>query len=137
MFGLLSALSAAVAVLIARPVMASGVDAATATVIRATVGLAGLIAMSRLPGFRAPAPVSTAIVRRSAASGILGMGVGMTLVLFALSGQPVGVVSTLSSTTSVVILPMLWWTSGVRPAAAAWIGAVFAVIGVAAIASGY
>lgn len=137
LFGLLAALSAAAAVLIARPVMAAGVDPPIAAAIRATIGLVGLIAMSRLPGFRAPLPVNTAVAVRSAASGILGMGVGMTLVLFALSARPVGVVSTLSSTTPVVILPMLWWTNGVRPPAAAWIGALFAVIGVAAIASGY
>jgi drug/metabolite transporter (DMT)-like permease len=58
-------------------------------------------------------------------------------VLFALSDQPVGIVSTLSSTTPVAILPLLWLTTGVRPAPAAWLGAACAVIGAAAIASGY
>jgi drug/metabolite transporter (DMT)-like permease len=137
LFGLLSALCAAGAVLIARPVMAQGLDPAMATIIRATVGLPGLLVLSRLPGFRAPEPVTAAIVLRSAASGLLGMGVGMTLVLFALSGQPVGIVSTLSSTTPVVILPLLWLTTGARPAPTAWLGAACAVIGAAAIASGY
>src|SRR6201986_656216 len=106
-----------------------------ATIIRATVGLPGLLVLSLLPGFHAAAPVTAAIALRSAARGLLGMGVGMTLVLFALSGQPVGIVSTLSSTTPVVILPLLWWTSGVRPAPAAWMGAACAVVGAAAIAS--
>jgi len=136
-FGLLSALSAAAAVLIARPVMAQGLDPAMATVIRAAVGLPGLVLLSRLPGFREPTPVTTAIALRSAASGLLGMGVGMTLVLFALSGQPVGIVSTLSSITPVAILPLLWVTTGVRPSPVAWLGAVCVVIGAAAIASGY
>jgi drug/metabolite transporter (DMT)-like permease len=136
-FGLLSALCAAGAVLIARPVMAQGLDPAMATIIRASVGLPGLMALSLLPGFRAPAPVTTAIALRSAASGLLGMGVGMTLVLFALSGQPVGIVSTLSSITPVAILPLLWVTTGVRPAPVAWLGAACAVFGAAAIASGY
>jgi drug/metabolite transporter (DMT)-like permease len=137
LFGLLSALCAACAVLLARPVMAAGMDPALATAIRAAVALPGLIALSRLPGFREPAPVTAAIALRAAASGLLGMGVGMTLVLFALAGQSVGIVSTLASTTPVVILPLLWWTSGVRPAPAAWLGAACAVIGAAAIASGY
>jgi len=137
LFGLLSALCAAGAVLIARPVMAAGLDPAMATAIRAAVGLPGLVAISRLPGFRASAPATSAIALRAAISGLLGMGVGMTLVLFALSGQPVGIVSTLASTTPVVILPMLWWTTGVRPAPAAWLGAAAAVIGAAVIASGY
>jgi drug/metabolite transporter (DMT)-like permease len=137
LFGLLSALCAAGAVLMARPVMAHGVDPAMATIIRAAVGLPGLLVLSRLPGFGAPTPVTATIALRSAASGLLGMGVGMTLVLFALSDQPVGIVSTLSSTTPVAILPLLWLTTGVRPAPAAWLGAACAVIGAAAIASGY
>ncbi|WP_315700988.1 MULTISPECIES: DMT family transporter [unclassified Bradyrhizobium] len=137
LFGLAAALCAAGAVLIARPVMAAGVDPPTATAIRAAVGLLGLVAMSRLPGFRVSAPWTAAIAFRSAASGVLGMGVGMTLVLFALAGQPVGIVSTLSSTTPIAILPLLWMTSGVRPPAVAWLGAAFAVAGVAVIAGGY
>jgi drug/metabolite transporter (DMT)-like permease len=96
-----------------------------------------LLVLSRLPGFGAPTPVTATIALRSAASGLLGMGVGMTLVLFALSDQPVGIVSTLSSTTPVAILLLLWLTTGVRPAPAAWLGAACAVIGAAAIASGY
>jgi hypothetical protein len=40
----------------------------------------------------------------------------MVLVLFALSMRPVGVVSTLSTTTPVLILPLLWLVHGVRPA---------------------
>ena len=90
----------------------------------------------RLPGFREAAPVTGPIALRSAASGLLGMGIGMTLVLFGLSGQSVGIVSTLASTTPIVILPLLWWTTGVRPAPAAWLGAACAVMGAAAIASG-
>ncbi|CCE08249.1 putative permease of the drug/metabolite transporter (DMT) superfamily [Bradyrhizobium sp. STM 3843] len=135
-FGLAAAAAAAGAVLIARPVMAAGVDPATATAVRAAVGLLGLFVMSRLPGFHSEAP-TIAVALRSATSGVLGMGVGMTLVLFALSGQPVGIVSTLSSTTPVAILPLLWMTSGVRPPAAAWAGAALAVAGVAVIAGGY
>jgi len=136
-FGLLSAVGAAGAGLISRRVMVQGLDPAMATIIRASVALPGLLLLSRLPGFRQPSPMTAAIALRSAASGLLGMGVGMTLILFALSGQGVGIVSTLSSTTPVVILPLLWVTTGVRPAPLAWLGAACAVIGAAAIASGY
>ncbi|WP_407155977.1 DMT family transporter [Bradyrhizobium sp. STM 3557] len=136
-FGLLSALCAAGAVLIARPVMAQGIDPLMATVVRAAVALPGLGLLSRLPGFQEPIPVTKTIALRSAASGLLGMGAGMTLVLFALSGQAVGIVSALSSITPVAILPLLWVTTGVRPSPVAWLGAVCAVIGAAAIASGY
>jgi len=136
LFGLAAALFAAAAVLIARPVMAAGLDPALATSIRAGIGLAGLLAMSVVPGFRNSIPVDRSVVLRAALSGMLGMGVGMTLVLFALTSRPVGIVSSLSSTTPVMILPLLWWSTGVRPAPAAWLGALLAVSGIIAITSG-
>ncbi len=137
LFGLLGGISAAGAALIARPVMANGVDPALASAIRAGAGLMGLLTVSWISPFQGRDRITPSIVLRSAASGLLGMGVGMTLVLFALSGRPVGVVSTLSSTTPVVILPLLWLAHGARPTTAAWIGAALAVVGVALIAGGY
>jgi len=137
LLGLLGGLCAAGAVLIARPVMAAGVDPATAAAIRATAGLAGLLIVCQIPGFGSRERINNPIAIRSAASGLLGMGAGMTLVLFALSMRPVGVVSTLSSMTPVVILPLLWLVHGARPAPLAWIGAIVAVAGVSAISSGY
>jgi drug/metabolite transporter (DMT)-like permease len=137
LFGLLGGLCAAGAVQIARPIMAAGIDPAAAAVIRATAGLAGLLIVAQIPGFRSQARINGPIAIRSAASGFLGMGAGMTLVLFALSMRPVGVVSALSSTTPVLILPLLWLVNRVRPAPLAWIGAVVAVVGVSAISSGY
>ena len=41
-------------------------------------------------------------------SGILGMGIGMTLFIIALKGGNPGVVSALSSTMPIMIIPMLW-----------------------------
>ncbi|MGC2776824.1 MAG: DMT family transporter [Bradyrhizobium sp.] len=137
LFGLAAALFAAAAVLLARPVMAAGLDPALATSIRAAIGLAALLALSVMPGFRSSFAVNRSVVMRSALSGVLGMGVGMTLVLFALTSRPVGIVSSLSSTTPVMILPLLWWSTGLRPAPAAWLGAILAVSGVVAITSGF
>ncbi|BAM87933.1 putative permease of the drug/metabolite transporter (DMT) superfamily [Bradyrhizobium oligotrophicum S58] len=136
LFGLAAALFAAAAVLVARPVMAAGLDPALATSIRAAIGLAGLLTLSVMPGGRSSLPVDRSVMIRSALSGVLGMGVGMTLVLFALTSRPVGIVSSLSSTTPVMILPLLWWSTGLRPAPAAWLGAALAVTGVIAIVSG-
>jgi drug/metabolite transporter (DMT)-like permease len=64
-------------------------------------------------------------------SGILAMGIGMTLLLFALSGGKTGIVATISATSPVLILPMLWLRTGERPAAGAWAGAALAVAGMA------
>jgi drug/metabolite transporter (DMT)-like permease len=97
LFGLLGGLGAAAAVLIARPVMAAGVDPATAAAVRAAVGLLVLLIVRQIPPFRDQGRINRSNAIRAAASGLLGMGAGMTLVLFALSRRPVGVVSTLSS----------------------------------------
>lgn len=55
----------------------------------------------------------------------------MTLLLFALSGGNVGIVSTLSATSPVIIMPLLWMRTGERPAAGAWAGAALVVVGMA------
>ncbi len=69
----------------------------------------------------------------TAFSGFLSLAMGMTLLLFALSGGETGVVSTISATTPVIILPLLWLRTGQRPAAGAWLGALFVVAGLAFI----
>ena len=61
------------------------------------------------------------------------MALGVTLLLFALSGGKVGIVSILSATTPALLLPLLWIRTGERPAAGAWIGAALVVIGSALI----
>jgi drug/metabolite transporter (DMT)-like permease len=60
---------------------------------------------------------------------------GMTLMLFALSGGETGIVSTISATTPVIILPMLWLRTGQKPNTGAWLGAIFVVAGLALILS--
>ena len=61
------------------------------------------------------------------------MVIGMTLLLFALQGGKVGIVSTLSALSPVLILPVLWVVTGERPPAASWAGALIAVTGMALI----
>ena len=46
-------------------------------------------------------------ILKTIGSGVIGMGVGMTLVMFALTGGEAGIVSTLSSAAPVVMLPGL------------------------------
>lgn len=73
------------------------------------------------------------IILKTIGSGVIGMGVGMTLVMFALTGGEAGIVSTLSSAAPVVMLPVLWMTSQERPALGAWIGALIVFFGTALI----
>ncbi len=66
-------------------------------------------------------------------SGSLAMGVGMTLLLYGLALGDAGVVTTLSATTPVIILPLLWISTGNRPPLMAWVSAVVTLIGIALI----
>jgi drug/metabolite transporter (DMT)-like permease len=131
LIGLAAALSQSVGSLIARPVMATGIDPVAASGIRVGVAALGLLALTRLPfswvkpAGRLTLPVTGII----AVSGLLGMGLGMTLILFALSGGEVGIVATLSATTPAIMLPMMWWRTREMPALGAWAGAGLAVAG--------
>lgn len=121
--------------LIARPVMAAGTDPFAASLVRVGIAALCITLLLRLPlaaaGARAPLTRRTAAL--SALASFLGLGVGMTLLLFALAGGKVGIVSTLSATSPVLILPMLWATTGERPAPGAWAGAALVVVGLALI----
>ena len=134
-FGLLAATGQALGSLIARPVMAGGFDPYTASLIRVTVSVACLVLLTSLP-IAAVKPLgrpTPRIVAISAMSGLISMVAGMTLLMFALQGGKVGIVSTLSALSPVLILPVLWVMTGARPSATSWAGAVIAVLGMALI----
>jgi drug/metabolite transporter (DMT)-like permease len=121
--------------LIARPIMAAGLDPFAASLLR--VGVAALC-LTLLVGLPIPtvqprAPLTPRVAALTALASFVGLGVGMTLLLFALSGGKVGIISTLSATSPVIILPMLWARTGERPAAGAWAGAALVVAGMALI----
>ncbi len=94
--------------------------------------LSVLIAMP-IASVKPKGPLTWPIFLLTAATGILALGIGMTLLLFALSGGNVGIVSTLSATSPVMILPLLWLRTGERPAAGAWAGAALVVAGMGLI----
>jgi drug/metabolite transporter (DMT)-like permease len=129
--GLFSGLCQAVGSIIARPVMATGVDPIAIAAIRVGVASLGLtIAMfAGVKSARAQTALTPKLAAQVALSGFAAMGVGMTLLLFALSGGEVGVVATLSATTPALVLPILWWKTGDIPPALAWLGAALVVAG--------
>jgi drug/metabolite transporter (DMT)-like permease len=131
--GLGAALGQASGSIIARPVMAAGVDPFVASMLRVGIAAVCLSTLMSLP-FEAVKPANALnwkMTWLTVISGIIAMGIGMTLLLFALSGGKTGVISTLSATSPVIILPLLWWRTKERPAAGAWAGAGLAVIGMA------
>jgi drug/metabolite transporter (DMT)-like permease len=133
MFGLGAALGQATGSIIARPVMASGIDPFLASMLRVGVAACCLSVLMALPfeAVKPRGPLTWKMAGLTVLSGILAMGIGMTLLLFALSGGKTGIVATISATSPVLILPMLWLRTGERPAAGAWAGAALAVTGMA------
>ena len=134
-YGLIAAAGQALGSLIARPVMAGGFDPYAASLIRVAVAVICLILLMALP-IRAVQPLARPTPRQllvTALSGLLAMVMGMTLLMFALQGGKVGIVSTLSALSPVLILPVLWVMTGARPSATSWAGALIAVAGMALI----
>lgn len=126
-----TAIGQAMGSLAARPAMASGVEPFTAMAVRSGIAATFFLLLMLVPHpALKPAPQ---IARRSlglaVGSAFFGVGLGMSLLMAALARGNVGIVSTLSSMTPVVILPMVWARTGVIPPALAWIGAGLAVAG--------
>lgn len=130
--GLIAAFCQAAASLIARPIMETGVDPIAASLVRLATGAVALsLLMLFVKSTRQQASLDRKTFLIVVISAVLAMALGMTLVLFALIGGEVGIVSTLTATTPVLILPLLWITTHERPAAGAFAGAALVVIGTA------
>jgi drug/metabolite transporter (DMT)-like permease len=133
--GVVTALGQALGSLCARPAMASGAEPFTAMAVRSGIAAVFFIALMAvpLPALRVPNTFSGKTLTLAVASAFLGTGLGMSLLMAALAHGNVGIVSTLSSMTPVVILPMVWARTGKAPPALAWMGAALAVAGTALI----
>jgi len=128
---LLAALCQAVGSLIAKPVMALGVDPVMASAVRVTVATAahGALLLTGFQAARATTAPTLRVLGQTALNGFVAMGVGMTLVLLALEKGDVGMVAILSSVSPIMVLPLLWFQLKRAPAPGAWLGAVMTVAG--------
>ena len=88
-----------------------------------------------VPISRPITPINFRILGIVALNGFLAMTVGMTLILYALQKGNVGMVALLSSTTPIMILPLLWLYTKKAPNRFAWLGAFLAVMGTGLIVS--
>ena len=133
--GVVTAMGQALGSLCARPAMAAGVEPFTAMAVRAGFAAIVFLAATLLPiaSLRDKSPVTSQTQLLALGSAFFGTGLGMSLLMAALAQGNVGIVSTLSSMTPVVILPMVWARTGIAPPKAAWIGAAMAVCGTALI----
>ncbi|HEY0835819.1 MAG TPA: DMT family transporter [Azospirillum sp.] len=132
---LFAALCQAAGSIIAKPALESGADPIAGAAVR--VGASGLllIAWGLRPrgGPLFGAGLDARVLGMVVANGALGLGLGMTLLLVGLKFGNAGVVATLSATSPVLILPMLWALTRQAPSPGAWIGAALAVAGVGLI----
>jgi drug/metabolite transporter (DMT)-like permease len=134
-FGITTALGQALGSLFARPAMAAGAEPFTAMAIRSGLAAVFFLILNTLPipALRQPRGFTWRYRAISLGAAFFGTGLGMSLLMAALARGNVGIVSTLSSMTPVVILPMLWLRTGVSPPPLAWAGAFLAVAGTALI----
>ena len=133
--GLVTSFAQALGSLLARPAMLAGADPVAAMVVRSGTGALFFIALLALPAFRPAALPSRSEVRQIGFSALAGMVVGMSFLMAALARGDVGIVTTLSSTTPILILPMVWAVYRRIPGPLAWVGAAMAVVGTALISA--
>jgi drug/metabolite transporter (DMT)-like permease len=133
--GLLAALCQAVATLMIKPLMSSGVDAVAASAVRVTAAFVVHLALlwAGLGLARVQQPLSAGVLWSTWASAAVAMALGMTLILAALRTGQANLVGILSSLSPVLLLPLLWLVYRRRPAVGAWIGSAMAVAGTALI----
>lgn len=134
-WGLLAAAGQAVGSLIIKPTLLEGADPVAVSAIRVAISAVSLIVVGLLPiqSVKPLGKLDLSSFLQIAGSGLIAMGIGMTLLLYAFSIGEIGIVASLSATSPVMMLPILWIKTGERPALGAWIGAAMVVIGSALI----
>ncbi|MDD1781508.1 DMT family transporter [Enterovibrio sp. ZSDZ35] len=135
--GLTAALCQSLGGVIAKPVMTENVDPIAASAIRMIAAFLahGTLRVLQVRLAQPVNPINWRIFGMVMINGFLSMAVGMTLILYALKWGEVGMVALLSSTTPVMVLPLIWIFTKVRPAPSAWLGAALAVAGAGLIVS--
>ena len=133
--GLLAAVCQSVATLMLKPLMSTGIDAVSASAVRATAAFVAHVALlwAGLGLARVQQPLSVPVLLNTWASAAVAMALGMTLILAALRTGQANLVGMFSSLSPVLLLPLLWLIYRRRPAMGAWIGSAMAVLGSALI----
>ena len=121
-----------------RPIVSSGISPFAAGTARMAIAALSLnilpllltVSSVKQSDYSPPTPY---LAFRSMLSGALGMGIGMTLFLTALSHGQIGIVATLAATGPILVLPQLWIITRKAPTTRAWLGGILAVIGSACL----
>ena len=135
------ALGQASGALLSKPALLAGADTVAVSAIRVSVGAIALTLAYNLYYKRHSSLADTFTFRstplieygRLVLMACIGMVIGMSVLVWGIGKGNVGIVTTLSATTPVLILPAIWLTTGQRPAFGAWIGALLVVVGASMI----
>ena len=129
--GIGAALCQAVGLIMMKPILTMGADPIASASLRTAISFVFLAFTFFLNYkiFNTKTNLSFKIVGQSIISGFLGMALGMSLLLIALKYADAGIVATLSSTSPIMILFLIWLLTKKIPTIGAWIGTVLAIVG--------
>ena len=131
LFGILAALCQSIGLIMMKPILDQGADPIASAAIRCTISalLLSLTYISKSNLIGSNINFTTSTISKTIISGFLGMALGMSLLLIALQKADAGIVATLSSTSPIMILFLLWIITKTIPSIGAWIGTIIAIIG--------
>lgn len=129
-YGLMAALGQSVGSIIIKPALDHGANPMMVTTLR--VGVSALL-LTIMFHVRTPRSKQTITAKQrilSTLNGVIAIGIGFSLLIYAFSIGDIGVASILSSTQAVMMLPLIWLKTKQKPTLGAWVGAILVVIGV-------
>ena len=127
--GIGAALCQALGTIIAKPAFRMGISAIDASAIRVTTAAVLL----NIAASKRPAGLDGNILKRTAATAIIGTGLGVSCLMMALSIDKVGMVSMFSSLAPLLMLPILAMNDQEKPRPLAWVGCLVTISGLALI----
>jgi drug/metabolite transporter (DMT)-like permease len=132
MTGFGAALCQSVGTLLIYNIMKAGQDPIFATMLRVWVAVLFLslsvVSVKAFGGMSVYRNLTKRMVGHIFISGFLGMGVGMSLLLWGVKLAPLGIVSILSATTPILLLPLVWFASKERPSNLSFLAAGIVVV---------
>jgi len=130
-FGIMAALCQAIGLIMMKPILSMGADPIASASLRTAISFIflSLTFFLNFNIFNQKDSLTIKIIGQSIISGFLGMALGMSLLLIALQKADAGIVATLSSTSPIMILLLIWLITKKMPTMGAWIGTILAIIG--------
>ena len=126
-----AALCQSIGLIMMKPILDKGADPIASAAIRTVISftLLSITFFLNYEIFNSKTNLTIRIIFQSIISGFLGMALGMSLLLIALQNADAGIVATLSSTSPIMILFLLWIITKRVPTIGAWFGTFIAIFG--------